>query len=77
MSQLALARPLLQIKRKEKKKKKKRKRILNNDLAILPSYDILGIIRETRHGDHGKTGLHTDCPEWVKRRAREMRNGGY
>jgi len=39
MSQLALARPLLQIKRKEKKKKKKRKRILNNDLAVLPSHD--------------------------------------
>jgi len=43
MSQLALTRPLLQIKRKEKKrkrkKKKKRKGILNNDLAILPSHD--------------------------------------
>jgi len=47
MSQLALARPLLQIKEKEKKKKnniqnqkkRKRKEILNNDLAILPSHD--------------------------------------
>jgi len=45
MSQLALARPLLQIKRKEKKNniqnknKRKRKEILNNDLAILPSHD--------------------------------------
>jgi len=43
MSQLALACLLLQIKREEKKrkrkKKKKRKRILNNDLAVLPSHD--------------------------------------
>jgi len=47
MSQLALARPLLQIKRKEKKRKtifktkrkRKRKEILNNDLAVLPSHD--------------------------------------
>jgi len=47
MSQLALVRPLLQIKRKEKKRKtifktkrkRKRKEILNNDLAILPSHD--------------------------------------
>jgi len=46
MSRLALARPLLQIKRKEKekqysklKRKRKRKEILNNDLAILPSHD--------------------------------------
>jgi len=37
MSQLALTRPLLQIKRKEKKE------ILNNDLAILPSHDTLGL----------------------------------
>jgi len=37
---------------------------------------ILGIIGRTRHSDHGKTGLHTDCPEWVNRRARKMRNGG-
>jgi len=48
MSQLALARPLLQIKEKEKEKKnniqnqkkRKRKEILNNDLAVLPSHDI-------------------------------------
>jgi len=45
MSQLALAHPLLQIKRKEKKNniqnknKRKRKEILNNDLAVLPSHD--------------------------------------
>ena len=47
MSQLALARPLLQIKEKEKEKKnniqnqkkRKRKEILNNDLAVLPSHD--------------------------------------
>jgi len=47
MSQLALVRPLLQIKRKENKKKtifktkkkRKRKEILNNDLAILASHD--------------------------------------
>jgi len=49
MSQLALTRPLLQIKEKEKEKKnniqnqkkRKRKEILNNDLAILPSHDSL------------------------------------
>jgi len=48
MSQLALARPLLQRKEKEKKRKtifktkrkRKRKEILNNDLAVLPSHDI-------------------------------------
>jgi len=47
MSQLALARLLLQIKEKEKEKKnniqnqkkRKRKEILNNDLAVLPSHD--------------------------------------
>jgi len=45
MSQLALARPLLQTKEKKKKRKtifktkRKRKEILNNDLAILPSHD--------------------------------------
>jgi len=46
MSRLALAHPLLQIKRKRKrktifktKKKRKGKEILNNDLAILPSHD--------------------------------------
>jgi len=37
MSQLALARPLLQT--KEKEKEKKRKEILNNDLAVLPSHN--------------------------------------
>jgi len=50
MSQLALARPLLQIKEKEKEKKnniqnqkkRKRKEILNNDLAVLPSHDTHG-----------------------------------
>jgi len=40
------------------------------------SEHILGIIRRTRHGDHSKTGLHTDCPEWVNRRAKETRNSG-
>jgi len=53
MSQLALARPLLQIKEKEKEKKnniqnqqkRKRKEILNNDLAVLPSHDIHSLIR--------------------------------
>jgi len=39
------------------------------------SEHILGIIRRTRHSDHSKTELHTDCPEWVNRRARETRNG--
>ena len=41
------------------------------------SEHILGIIRRTRHSDHSKTGLHTDCPEWINRRAREMRNNEY
>jgi len=49
MSQLALARPLLQTKENKKKRKtifktkrkRKRKEILNNDLAILPSHDTL------------------------------------
>ena len=40
------------------------------------SEHILGIIRKTRHSDHSKIGLHTDCPEWVNKRAREIRNGG-
>jgi len=47
MSQLALVRSLLQLKEKEKKRKtifktkRKEKEILNNDLAVLPSHDIL------------------------------------
>ena len=41
------------------------------------SEHILGIIRRTRHNDHRKTRLHTDCPEWINSRAGETRNGGY
>jgi len=37
------------------------------------SEHILGIIRRTRHSDHSKTGLYTDYPEWVNRRAKETR----
>jgi len=63
MSQLALARPLLQTKEKKKKRetifktkrKRKRKEILNNDLAVLPSHDNFSVYKDC------KGTLHTQA----------------
>ena len=66
MSQLALARPLLQTKEKKKKRKtifktkrkRKRKEILNNDLAILPSHDICSVFDKENSIEFSLNSVH-------------------